>query len=48
MLEDIKQETLQANLDLVRHGLVLFTWGERQRIRRGDGTHGDQAERRCV
>lgn len=27
MLESIKQETLKANLDLVRHGLVLFTWG---------------------
>jgi L-ribulose-5-phosphate 4-epimerase len=27
MLENIKQETLKANLDLVTHGLVLFTWG---------------------
>jgi L-ribulose-5-phosphate 4-epimerase len=27
MLENIKQETLKANLDLVAHGLVLFTWG---------------------
>lgn len=27
MLEDLKQEALKANLCLVRHGLVLFTWG---------------------
>jgi L-ribulose-5-phosphate 4-epimerase len=27
MLEKLKQETLQANLDLVKYGLVLFTWG---------------------
>lgn len=27
MLEDIKKEVLKANLDLVKHGLVLFTWG---------------------
>ena len=27
MLEELKGETLQANLDLVEHGLVLFTWG---------------------
>lgn len=27
MLEELKQSVLQANLDLVKHGLVLFTWG---------------------
>jgi len=27
MLEKLKQEVLQANLDLVKHGLVIFTWG---------------------
>lgn len=27
MLEELKQHVLQANLDLVKHGLVLFTWG---------------------
>ena len=27
MLEELKQRVLQANLDLVKHGLVLFTWG---------------------
>lgn len=27
MLEAIKEKVLEANLDLVRHGLVVFTWG---------------------
>ena len=27
MLEQLKNKVLQANLDLVRHELVLFTWG---------------------
>ena len=27
MLEEQKKETLKANLDLLVHGLVLFTWG---------------------
>lgn len=27
MLEDLKEKVFQANLDLVRHGLVIFTWG---------------------
>jgi L-ribulose-5-phosphate 4-epimerase len=27
MLEQLKEEVLKANLDLVKHGLVLFTWG---------------------
>ena len=27
MLEDLKREVLKANLDLVRYGLVLLTWG---------------------
>jgi L-ribulose-5-phosphate 4-epimerase len=27
MLEKLKQEVLRANLDLVRHGLVVLTWG---------------------
>ena len=27
MLEKLKLEVLQANLGLVKHGLVLFTWG---------------------
>lgn len=27
MLEELKKEVLKANLALVKHGLVLFTWG---------------------
>ena len=27
MLEQLKQQVYQANLDLVKHGLVIFTWG---------------------
>ena len=27
MLEELKQSVFRANLDLVKHGLVIFTWG---------------------
>lgn len=27
MLEELKKQVYQANLDLVKHGLVVFTWG---------------------
>ena len=27
MLEELKEKVFQANLDLVKHGLVIFTWG---------------------
>ena len=27
MLEDLKKQVLEANLQLVKHGLVVFTWG---------------------
>lgn len=27
MLETLKKEVFEANLDLVKHGLVIFTWG---------------------
>ena len=27
MLEELKEKVCKANLDLVRHGVVLFTWG---------------------
>lgn len=27
MLDGLKQQVYQANLDLVKHGLVIFTWG---------------------
>lgn len=37
MLEDLKEKVLQANLDLVRHNLVLFTWGNVSGIDRNSG-----------
>ena len=29
MLEELKEKVFHANLELVKHGLVIFTWGER-------------------
>ena len=37
MLEKLKSEVLQANLDLVKHGLVIFTWGNVSGIDRSEG-----------
>ena len=37
MLEELKQKVCQANLDLVRHGLVIFTWGNVSAIDRETG-----------
>ena len=37
MLKHIKQIVCQANLDLVRHGLVLFTWGNVSGVDREKG-----------
>lgn len=37
MLEDLKQKVFQANLDLVKHGLVIFTWGNVSGIDREKG-----------
>jgi L-ribulose-5-phosphate 4-epimerase len=37
MLERLKQEVLKANLDLVKHGLVIFTWGNVSAIDRTKG-----------
>ena len=37
MLEELKQKVLQANLDLVKHKLVLFTWGNVSEIDRKSG-----------
>ena len=27
MLEELKEKVFHANLELVKHGLVIFTWG---------------------
>lgn len=37
MLEDLKREVLDANLALVKHGLVVFTWGNVSGIDREKG-----------
>lgn len=37
MLESLKEKVFQANLDLVKHGLVIFTWGNVSGIDREKG-----------
>ena len=37
MLEALKKTVFQANLDLVKHGLVIFTWGNVSAIDRESG-----------
>lgn len=37
MLEELKEQVFQANLDLVKHGLVIFTWGNASGIDREKG-----------
>ena len=37
MLEELKKKVCQANLDLVKHGLVIFTWGNVSAIDRQSG-----------
>jgi len=37
MLESLKESVFKANLDLVRHGLVIFTWGNVSAIDRASG-----------
>ena len=37
MLEELKQKVFKANLDLVKQGLVIFTWGNVSGIDRESG-----------
>jgi len=37
MVEELKQKVFKANLDLVKHGLVIFTWGNVSAIDRKKG-----------
>ncbi len=37
MLTELKEKVFQANLDLVKHGLVIFTWGNVSEIDRESG-----------
>ncbi|MDE7116406.1 MAG: L-ribulose-5-phosphate 4-epimerase [Muribaculaceae bacterium] len=37
MLEELKEKVFKANLDLVKHGLVIFTWGNVSGVDREKG-----------
>ena len=37
MLEELKEKVFRANLDLVKHNLVIFTWGNVSAIDREKG-----------
>ena len=37
MLEELKEKVFRANLDLVKHNLVIFTWGTVSGIDREKG-----------
>src|SRR5689334_25315183 len=37
MLEDLRKQVLEANLELVRQGLVLYTFGNASGIARAEG-----------
>jgi len=37
MLEELKEKVFRANLELVEHGLVIFTWGNVSAIDRASG-----------
>lgn len=37
MLEELKEKVFRANLELVQHGLVIFTWGNVSGIDRASG-----------
>lgn len=37
LIDTLKEKVFQSNLDLVRHGLVLFTWGNVSAIDRSSG-----------
>ena len=37
MLEALKEKVFHANLELVKHGLVIFTWGNVSAIDRETG-----------
>lgn len=37
MIKELKEKVFKANLDLVKHGLVIFTWGNVSAIDRANG-----------
>ena len=48
MLESLKKAVCQANLELVKEGLVVQTWGNASGMDRASGPDGDQAFRRSL
>ena len=40
MLEELKEQVFRANMELVRHNLVIFTWGNVSCIDREMGILG--------
>ena len=48
VLEALRAEVLEANLELVRRGLVIYTFGNASGISREQGLVRHQAERRAV
>ena len=42
MLEQLKQEVCEANLELYRKGIVIYTWGNVSGIEYGDQALGRQ------
>ena len=48
MLEALRTEVYEANLEIVRRGLVLYTFGNASAISRETRDDRDQAERRAL
>lgn len=46
MLEELKREVYEANMELPRRGLITYTWGNVSGIDREKGLFGNQAQRR--
>lgn len=45
MLETLKEAVCAANLELVKRGVVIYTWGECERYRPGERPYGHQTVR---
>ena len=48
MLEALRAEVLEANLELVRRGLVIYTFGNASGVSREHGLVRHQAQRRAL
>ena len=38
MLEELKEKVFRANLDLVKHNLVIFTWGNVSTVKKASSS----------